>query len=57
LEYSYLNFDQKVFRIVIGYEMKIPRLQAKVSAMRAGFQQAASWIDQLPLEKWTHAYD
>jgi len=42
---------------VIGYEMKQPRLQAKISAMRAKFQQETSWINQLLLKKWTQAYD
>jgi len=36
---------------VSGYEMKRPRLQAKLSALRAEFRQAASWIDHIPLEK------
>jgi len=37
--------------------MKEPRLQAKLSALRAEFCQAALWIDCIPLEKWTQAYD
>jgi len=34
-----------------GYEMKQPRLQAKLSALRTEFRQAALWIDRIPLEK------
>jgi len=37
--------------------MKQPRLQAKLCALRVEFRQAASWIDRIPLEKWTQAYD
>jgi len=45
------------FYIATAYEMKQPTLMAKFSAMRSEFQQAVSWIDQIPLEKWTQAYD
>jgi len=41
---------------VSGYEMKQHKFQAKLSALRAEFRQAASWIDRIPLEKWTQAY-
>jgi len=34
-----------------GYEMKQPRLQAKLYALRAKFRQVALWIDHIPLEK------
>ena len=36
--------------------MKQHKFQAKLSALRAEFRQAASWIDRIPLEKWTQAY-
>jgi len=39
------------------YEMKQPSLQAKLSTLRTEFRQAALWIDRIPLEKWTQAYD
>ena len=42
---------------MVGYEMKQPRLQAKLSALRVEFHQAALWIDRIPLEKWTQAYN
>ena len=45
------------YEIVTGYEMKQPTLQAKLSAIRAEFPHAVFWIDQIPLEKWTQAYD
>jgi len=45
------------FYTVTTYEMKQPTLMAKLSAMRSQFQQTVSWIDQIPLEKWTQAYD
>jgi len=37
--------------------MKQPTLQVKIYAMRIEFQQATSWINKLPLEKWTQAYN
>jgi len=37
--------------------MKQPILQAKLSAVRTEFHHAALWIDRIPLEKWTQAYD
>jgi len=37
--------------------MKQPILQAKLSALRTEFHQAALWINRIPLEKWTQAYD
>jgi len=40
-----------------AYEMKQPIVQAKLSIMRSEFKQAFSWIDRIPLEKWTQAYD
>jgi len=40
-----------------AYEMKRPTVQAKLSVMRCEFKQAFSWIDRIPLEKWTQAYD
>jgi len=45
------------FEIVTYYKMKQPTLQAKLSTMQAAFPQIVSWIDQIPLEKWTQAYD
>jgi len=39
------------------YEMKQPIVQAKLSVMRSEFKQAFSWIDLIPLEKLTQAYD
>ena len=39
------------------YEMKQPIVQTKLSVMRFEFKQAFSWIDWIPLEKWTQAYD
>jgi len=46
-----------VSNYVLGYEMKQLGLQAKLSVLRAEFCQAASWIDRIPLEKWTQVYD
>ena len=40
-----------------AYEMKQPIVQAKLLVMRFEFKQAFSWIDRIPLEKWTQAYD
>ncbi|XP_068466322.1 uncharacterized protein [Phaseolus vulgaris] len=40
-----------------AYDMKRPTVQAKLSVMRYEFKQAFSWIDRIPLEKWTQAYD
>jgi len=40
-----------------AYEMKQPTVQAKLSVMRSEFKQAFFWIDRIPLEKWTQAYD
>nr|XP_007140718.1 hypothetical protein PHAVU_008G135800g [Phaseolus vulgaris]ESW12712.1 hypothetical protein PHAVU_008G135800g [Phaseolus vulgaris] len=40
-----------------GYEMKQLTLQLKLSTLRSQFQQAFAWIDQIPLKKWTQAYD
>jgi len=37
--------------------MKQPIVQAKLLALRSQFQQAFAWIDQIPLKKWTQAYD
>jgi len=49
--------SQFFFYIAIAYEMKQPTLMAKLSVMRSEFQQTVSWIDQIPLKKWTQAYD
>ncbi|XP_068492184.1 uncharacterized protein [Phaseolus vulgaris] len=51
------NVELKRKVINVGYEMKQPTLQAKLSAIRAEFPHAVFWIDQIPLEKWTQAYD
>jgi len=37
--------------------MKQPIVHTKLLALRSQFQQAFAWIDQIPLEKWTQAYD
>ena len=37
--------------------MKQPIVQAKLLSLRSQFQQPFAWIDQIPLEKWTQAYD
>jgi len=39
------------------YEMKQPTVQTKLSVMQSEFKQAFSWIDRIPLEKLTQAYD
>jgi len=51
------HFKSFNFLHFTGYEMKQPTLQAKLSALRSQFQQAFAWIDQIPLKKWTQAYD
>ena len=52
--YHLTNF---IYFFMIAYEMKQPIVQAKLSVMRSEFKQAFSWIDRIPLEKWTQAYD
>jgi len=37
--------------------MKQPTVQAKLATMRSQFGQAVAWIDQIPLHKWTQAFD
>jgi len=37
--------------------MKQPIVQAKLAAMRSQFGQAVAWIDQIPLHKWTQAFN
>jgi len=37
--------------------MKQPTVHANLSVMRYKFKQAFSWIDRIPLEKWTQAYN
>jgi len=41
-----LSFD-------IRYEMRKPRFEAKLFAMRVEFPQAADWLDQISKSKWT----
>ena len=52
--YRLTNF---IYFFMTAYEMKQPIVQAKLSVMRSEFKQAFSWIDRIPLEKWTQAYD
>jgi len=33
--------------------MKRSKIPAKLSIMRSEFRQAISWINQIPVEKWT----
>ena len=37
--------------------MKQPILDAKLAALRSYSPEVASWIDRIPLQKWTQAYD
>ena len=37
--------------------MKQPILDAKLAALRSHSPEVASWIDRIPLQKWTQAYD
>nr|XP_007152220.1 hypothetical protein PHAVU_004G111700g [Phaseolus vulgaris]ESW24214.1 hypothetical protein PHAVU_004G111700g [Phaseolus vulgaris] len=54
---KFKNVEAKRQLINMGYEMKQPIVQAKLLALRSQFQQAFAWIDQIPLKKWTQAYD
>ncbi|XP_068485031.1 uncharacterized protein [Phaseolus vulgaris] len=54
---KFKNVELKRQLINMAYEMKQPIVQAKLSVMRSEFKQAFSWIDRIPLEKWTQAYD
>ena len=37
--------------------MRQPRFEAKLLAMRSEFRQATEWLDNIPRDKWTQAYD
>jgi len=37
--------------------MKQPTVQAKLATMSSQFRQVVAWIDQIPLHKWTQAFD
>jgi len=43
--------------ILIAYEVKQPILDAKLAALRSHSPEVASWINKIPLQKWTQAYD
>ncbi|KAL5134135.1 hypothetical protein HKD37_03G007364 [Glycine soja] len=57
LNKQFKNIDLKKQVINIGYEMRKPRFEAKLLAMRTEFSQATDWLDQIPKNKWTLAYD
>nr|XP_007161351.1 hypothetical protein PHAVU_001G061800g [Phaseolus vulgaris]ESW33345.1 hypothetical protein PHAVU_001G061800g [Phaseolus vulgaris] len=50
------NFNKKFKNAELKRQL-INMVQAKLSVMRSEFKQAFSWIDRIPLEKWTQAYD
>ncbi|XP_068497499.1 uncharacterized protein [Phaseolus vulgaris] len=54
---KFKNVQLKQQLINMAYEMKQPIVQAKLLVMRSEFKQAFSWIDCIPLKKWTQAYD
>jgi len=54
---QYTHFKSFYFLHFTCYEMKQPIVQAKLLSLRSQFQQPFAWIDQIPLEKWTQAYD
>ncbi|XP_027915167.1 uncharacterized protein LOC114174530 [Vigna unguiculata] len=41
----------------IAYKVKQPILDAKLAALRSYSPEVASWIDRIPLQKWTQAYN
>jgi len=41
----------------IEYEMKKPRFETKLHAMRVEFPQVTNWLDQILKSKWTQTYD
>jgi len=40
-----------------AYKVKQPILDANLAALRSHSPEVASWIDKIPLQKWSQAYD
>ncbi|XP_057434380.1 uncharacterized protein LOC130727291 [Lotus japonicus] len=51
------NDELKKYVINMGYERRQPRFEAKLIVLRSEFPEVATWLDNIPREKWTQAYD
>ncbi|XP_057439818.1 uncharacterized protein LOC130731529 [Lotus japonicus] len=51
------NVELKKDVINMGYEVRQPRFEAKLTVLRSKNPQAAEWLDNIPKDKWTQAYD
>ncbi|XP_052736606.1 uncharacterized protein LOC108328482 [Vigna angularis] len=51
------NIFPLAFAIVEAYEVKQPTVTTKLAALRNQYPQQVQWIDKIPLQKWSQAFD
>ncbi|XP_047179213.1 uncharacterized protein LOC124846045 [Vigna umbellata] len=54
---KFKNHDLKKQFINLAYEVKQPTVTAKLAALRNQYPQQVQWIDKIPLQKWSQAFD
>ncbi|XP_014503102.1 uncharacterized protein LOC106763420 [Vigna radiata var. radiata] len=52
-----VNITVQNYYILTAYEVKQPTVTAKLTALRHHYPQQVAWIDKIPLNKWSQAFD
>ncbi|XP_019423103.1 PREDICTED: uncharacterized protein LOC109360782 [Lupinus angustifolius] len=54
---EFRDSDLKDKVVEMGYELMRPRFERMLNSLRQKNSRAAAWLDQIPKEKWSQAYD